>query len=85
MSHSRIRFVHVVKGIAKEQLYVCRILVGLRKTGGGGEICEGPLVLTAKLKVSFFCSTRIIVLSERMAVLFCSGTSMSLFEVTAWW
>jgi hypothetical protein len=39
MSHSRIHFVHVVKGIAKEKLYVCaccfRLLVRLRKTGGG--------------------------------------------------
>jgi hypothetical protein len=46
MSHSRTRFVHVVKGIAKEKLYVCvcarmrascfRLLVRLRKTEGGG-------------------------------------------------
>jgi hypothetical protein len=39
-----------------------------------GEICEGPLVLTVKLKVSFFCLKCIIVLDKRTAILFCSDT-----------
>jgi hypothetical protein len=82
MEHSRISFVHVVKGIAEEKLYVCVCaLIACvpfsalgETTEDGGGIFEGPLVLTVKLKVSFFCLKCMIVLGERTAILFCSGT-----------
>jgi hypothetical protein len=56
MSHSRIRSVHLVKGIAKEKLYVCArayacvlfsaLGEAMEERGVRGGICEGPLVLT---------------------------------------
>jgi hypothetical protein len=65
MSNSRISFVHVVKGTAKEKLYLCVFVcvrarapfsaLGVTKEDVERGICEGPLVLKVKLKVSFYC------------------------------